>query len=47
MMEDRESELIMGFVKWSVKQSRRLDVYTEAEIAGFIEDYMKTLVAGS
>ena len=38
--EVTESELIMGFVKWTMHNGKRLDVYSYPEIETMIDEYL-------
>ena len=44
--EEITDEIIMGFVKWAQKKAINADVHTEAEMAYWIDQYMRSRMAG-
>ncbi len=44
-MDDPRAELIMDFVKWSIADKKRLDVYSLPEIEEMVDRFLRTRLA--
>ncbi len=44
-MDDPRAELIMDFVKWSITERKRLDIYTFPEIEEMVDRFLRARMA--